>query len=321
MPNLLLTNYCNRSCAYCFALAQVKVGTTRPNWEVSQEELETVLRYLDPRWDVVSLLGGEPTLHSRFVPIVRDVAARGFDLKIFTNGTTSALRELAAPELEAVTVILNLNPRAHYRDDAWAAIEANARHLGEKMRVSLNVDTPDFEWDFVVRAIEDWGLGRRVRLGITQPIRGMANRYLREEAIRPASARIVRMAEDLAARGITLGFDCGFRTCVFSDEERGILAECGTRFLFNCRPVLDIGPDLVVWRCFPFSVEPGLKLTDFRSLSEVSAAFEARWSKEARRGNLSECPECAQLATGVCRGGCLSRTLLAQTNIGERADV
>jgi len=321
VPNLLLTNTCNRSCAYCFALAQVKVGTTRPNWEMSQAELETVLGYLDPRFDPVSLLGGEPTLHSRFTSIVHDIVGRGFDVKIFTNGTTPPLREIDPADLEALTVILNLNPRETYRDDAWGEIEANGRFMGPRMRVSLNVDGPRFTWDHIVAAIEEWNLGRLVRLGVTQPIRGMANRYLKEPDIPEASRRIVRMAQEMAERGITIGFDCGFRTCSFTEEERGILAECGTQFLFSCRPVLDIGPELMCWRCFPFSVEEGLRLTDFESLPELSRAFEEKWGAIACRGNVAECPSCEQLLTGVCRGGCLSRTLLREVALAGAGGV
>lgn len=309
MPNLLLTNFCNRNCPYCFALAQVETGTTQPDWEMSRDELDCVLGYLDPRWDIVSLLGGEPTLHSRFAEVVGEIAGRGYRIKIFTNGTTPRLRDIQGINPEELNIILNLNAPDTYSPGEWFQIESNCRHFGPRLSLSFNIYSPDFSWEYLKRAITDWGLDRLVRVGIAQPIRGMSNAYLLEEDLRPASMRLVDMAQDLALDGINIGFDCGFRSCLFTLEERGVLAECGARFLYACRPILDIGPDLIVWRCFPFSVEQGVKLTDFKSLAEVVDHFEQKWSDISGQGNTARCAWCDNFISQACRGGCLSRTI------------
>ncbi|MFB0564751.1 MAG: radical SAM protein [Candidatus Aminicenantaceae bacterium] len=310
MINILLTNYCNRNCSYCFARAQVEVGARSPKWDMSIEELDTILSYLKPGQDVVSLLGGEPALHSHFKDIVRYVFSRGYEFKVFTNATIPQLRQaLSDIPKDGNKIIVNLNPPVTYTKNELVEIEANCRALGEKINLSFNIYTGKFSWDFLRDAIEEWNLGRMIRIGIAQPIQSVTNVFLREEEMSITSRRIVSMVEDLVKDGIAVGFDCGFQLCMFSEEERGILAECGTEFQFECRPVLDIGKDLVVWRCFPLSTFEGVKLKDFNSISELRQYFEREWSEEQSRGNKPECRDCIYLKNGTCKGGCLSRTL------------
>ena len=309
MPNILLTNSCNRRCPYCFALAQVQLGVCRSSWEISEAELETVFGYLDYRRDAVSLLGGEPTLHSRFAEIVAEVAARRFPIKVFTNGTTPRLRTIPGSAChEDLSIILNLNESGSYSRAAWNEIEENARFFGRRLSLSFNVYESAFTWEHLRDVILRGNLTRRIRIGLTQPIHGLGNTYMAEAAVPDACARLVQMAADLAKDGISLGLDCGFRGCAFTNRQLGELLECGAQLLFACKPVLDIGPDLMVWRCFPFSATPGVRLPDFRSLQEVTDHFDRVWAHDMALGNTPSCGSCPSFGR-VCQGGCLSRTV------------
>lgn len=276
---------------------------------MSWDELKTVISYLQLPEDVVSLLGGEPTLHSEFKEMVEWVADQGFAVKIFTNGCTSKLRSISdLCDKNQISIILNLNMPDTYNDKEWEQIELNCSTLGSKIALSFNIFEPDFTWDHTKEAILNWNLDKYIRVGLTQPIKGMNNAYLMEEDLATASARLVEMAEDFAEYGVKLGFDCGFRTCSFTDEQLAILAECGTGFSFVCDPVLDVGPELMVWRCFPFSVEEGVKLTDYNSFEEIYNHFTDKWKSIQQKGNTDDCPSCDNLEIGSCAGGCLSRT-------------
>jgi len=275
------------------------------------QEFETILTYLEPGRDWVSLLGGEPTLHSRFKEIVQDLVDSGYDVWIFTNGTTPQLRNGTANVPEGrVRGMLNLNELESYTADEMAELEANCRELGERLCLSFNIYGSRFRWDHLRAAVQKWQLAKVIRLGIAQPIRNTTNVFLPEEEMDSTCRRIVEMAEDLAEDGISLNFDCGFRVCAFSAIERGILAECGTRFSFTCEPVLDIGPGLEVWRCFPFSGDHRVKLTDFDSIKQLEAYFSGLWSEGRSHGNTGACDTCDNKRAGTCHGGCLSRSLL-----------
>jgi len=311
MPNLLLTDYCNRSCPYCFAKEKVALGAKAPRWHMSEDELEVVLGYLKRGRDLVSLLGGEPTLHPRYPSIVRSLVSRGYDLKIFSNGTTPQLREgLADLPETAVRIILNLNPPETYAPEEAAQLEANFRACGARLTLSFNIWTPRFDWRYLREAIVKWGLGKTIRIGLAQPIQGVTNAFLDEPATREACRGLVAMAEALAPEGIIIAFDCGFRLCLFTEEEHGILAECGADQHFLCGPILDIGQGLQVWRCFPFSGQGGVRLTDFKSLEEIRQHFLQQWSNERKQGNGPACAQCAHFRNETCLGGCLSRTVL-----------
>jgi hypothetical protein len=117
------------------------------------------------------------------------------------------------------------------------------------------------------------------------------------------------MAEDLAPDGISIGLDCGFRGCGFTEKQRGTLMECGARLMFDCKPILDIGPDLMVWRCFPFSACEGVRLTDFGSLQELIEHFDNEMASYGDIGNMPGCSTCVHRTRGTCNRGCLSRTV------------
>lgn len=319
MPNILLTDFCNRSCPYCFAKQQVELGTEQKRWEMPIAEYDTILSYLRPGLDTVSLLGGEPTLHSDFMHLIRRACEQGFQIKLFSNGTTKALLDLFdSPYRDQVRVILNLNAPEFYRADEWERINACCRAGAGKVSLSYNLYQVDFRWDFIRDAILEHNLAPRVRLGITQPISGAQNTFIQESEMAVINRRIVEMAEELAGSGIYLGFDCGFRQCGFTKEQLGTLAECGAQLMFSCRPILDIGPGLKVWRCFPLSTDVAeeLVLTDFTSLQAMVDYFHNRWSEVQSRGNTPRCTSCLQYEIGTCHGGCLSRTLL---RLGEVA--
>ncbi|MBN2436407.1 MAG: radical SAM protein [Spirochaetes bacterium] len=310
MPNILITNFCNRNCPYCFAKAQVKLGTTVSDWEMSEEEYDTVLSYLDPARDIVSILGGEPTLHSSFGKYIDKVYKMGFKIKIFTNGATKNLREIAhLKDSENLLIILNLNEPDTYNSSEWKEIETNFETFGDKIALSFNVYQPEFNWQFLKDAIIRFGLYTNIRLGVAQPIQVINNEYLREKDLKRTMTRIVDMAQDMAPFGISLGFDCGFRMCDFTDEQLGTLIQCGTVPMFKCGPNLDIGPNLDVWRCFPFSLEKGEKLTDYNSLSDLIDYFNNDWMKTKKIDN-SKCNACNNYSIDSCAGGCLSRKIV-----------
>ena len=310
MPNILLTNFCNRNCSYCFAKAKVKLGTFDPDWEMPEKDFETILSYLNPQKDSVSLLGGEPTLHSKFAQIVNKSIDLGYNVKIFTNGATRHLRSIAdITTSNNISVILNLNYPDTYAESEMLEIEKNFACFSGNISLSFNIFEPDFQWEYLKKTITKWNLSNFIRLGVTQPIIGIDNGYLSTRSMKKAMSRVVDMAEDLSSEGIIVGFDCGFQQCSFTEDELGRLTECGSQIAFNCSPILDIGPELKVWRCFPFSMEEGICLTDYNSLKEIIKYFETDWKKRFHTDD--SCVSCSSRMMECCPGGCFSRKLKA----------
>jgi uncharacterized radical SAM superfamily Fe-S cluster-containing enzyme len=87
MANVDLTNRCNLRCPICFANANVQGYVYEPSYEQVLEML-TVLRNVKPVFPpAVQFSGGEPTIHPRFLDILRAAHSMGFThLQIASNG-------------------------------------------------------------------------------------------------------------------------------------------------------------------------------------------------------------------------------------------
>jgi radical SAM protein with 4Fe4S-binding SPASM domain len=92
---LILTHRCNQRCEFCFDATNIQAGPA-----FADMPIETVDRVLDKLRESVSgpaafnvtLSGGEPTLHSHFLEIVRRISHAGFPVTILSNGQRFADR-------------------------------------------------------------------------------------------------------------------------------------------------------------------------------------------------------------------------------------
>lgn len=65
MPNIILTEYCNLKCPYCFASTMIEEAKDYKN--ITMEQLDNILNWLYPTAIEgefgIGLIGGEPLLH------------------------------------------------------------------------------------------------------------------------------------------------------------------------------------------------------------------------------------------------------------------
>ena len=86
-----LTNRCNMRCPVCFANAAASGHVYQPTYEEVIRQMK-VLRDLKPTpCTSIQFSGGEPTLHPRFLDVIRAAREMGFShIQIATNGLTIA---------------------------------------------------------------------------------------------------------------------------------------------------------------------------------------------------------------------------------------
>ncbi len=303
--NILLTLDCNLDCTYCFARAR-KTASSR--LEMSLEELETLLKSMEPEKDEVRLMGGEPTLHSRYSEVVRLVRSFGFTLTVFTNGTQAVLHQ-TSPDLPD-TVLLNLNDWWTYTEVAQTAIIENLEALGNRVSLGYTITQPDFDLSNHLRLIQMYDLKPVIRIGLAQPVLGGGNIYLPEESLPAAHQSVARWAARLAAEKIRLNFDCGFMRCYFSETDIENLIRSNAALRFVCRPSIDVGPELQTWRCFAFSAEAGIDWRIFQDAEQAQA-----WFTQRDRFIAPECAVCDNHYSGWCQGGCMARRAMRLTKI------
>ncbi len=296
--NILLTTTCNLACDYCF---EQSLRSGAGQQEMTLRELEWLLfNRMNPDVDEVRLMGGEPTLHSRYPEVMRLANKYGTIVTVFTNGTQAVLRQ-TGPNLP-YRVLLNLNDWSFYSEDQQTEILNNLAALGEKVSLGYTISRPDFDLSTHQRLIHKYGLRRVIRLGLAQPIIGGKNVYLPDEDLASAHAAIAGWATELAKDDIRLNFDCGFMRCHFEDRQIEQLIRAGTILRFDCSPALDVGPGLRAWRCFAFSNGPSLDLRNFADLQSAREWFERRDRYLAPHWDA-----CPRHQTNWCQGGCLAR--------------
>ena len=320
MPNLLLTNKCNRACAYCFA--RDKVFDETPQADLSFDNLIYVADFLERSGDKqLGILGGEPTMHPQFNLYLKYLVSRGFHLTVFTNGIVeeglaAQIRSMLDDAHAAhVNFTVNINEEK-YRSQRENRLQANfLQVMGEKAMLGFNIFEKDFSPEFLVETIKTHNLKRQIRLGIASPITLKKNSFASTDDYPKVYRTILELAELCSKEDILLHPDCGFLLCGFSDEELGKLFKYGVALKFYCQTPLDIGPDLHTWRCFPLSNVKSKSLKDFSDINEVRNYFDDvfEWAKGV--GVFGECADCAHLKNGRCAGGCIGHFLDANSEM------
>lgn len=319
MANVLFTQRCVRSCPYCFA--EKHMSESSPKDVLTWENLIYLADFLEASGERrFSILGGEPTLHPDFTDMVAYLLERKFEVKVFTSGIMAdrVLEESAmvfsAAHPEQLSFICNLND-PQKTPTPLAEVESAKRFLrvfGDRVVPGFNIYRTDFELDFLFRSINEYGLKRTIRIGLTHPIPGKKNRFISLADMDTIIARLFTYAPLFERLRIKPGLDCGFPLCRFSDEQLAWLyRHTGGKYDFGCGPVIDIGPDLSVWSCFPLSSFQKKSVFDFNSLQEIHEfyqRFHAIVRTEAG-GIFEECDACVMREDQHCRGGCVAHSL------------
>jgi len=317
MPNLVLTNRCNRNCVYCFAAENITKDQFN---EISFDNFKYVINFLErSNYKKINLLGGEPTLHSRFAFFLGYVLARGFDTAVFSNGmaspeTVARCEEvLQTSKYRHIRFCVNINEK-QYRSDHEISLQHNFfQTLNSYISLSFNIYKPDWEYRFLVDTIREYGLKKQIRLGLASPINGYdkaKNAYARPEHYRQIYSTICQLSDYAAIHGVTVNFDCGFPLCGFTDEELGRLYKNGVKFQFFCDTPIDIGTDLTTWNCFPLSAFHNKNLNEFKNLREVKEYYFQIFGDYRKNGLYRECDECDYKIRKTCSGGCLGHHYL-----------
>lgn len=109
MAALFFTKGCNFSCGFCHNpdLMSLNGGDKSYSWEHLGE---LCLRYKKQWVNAVTITGGEPTLHADLGETVDFFRARGFSVKLDTNGSNPELLAELLPRLDYVAMDIKCGP-------------------------------------------------------------------------------------------------------------------------------------------------------------------------------------------------------------------
>lgn len=321
--NLIITDRCNRSCPYCFAQEKVRLSGGEANTRLmSLADLAYCVDFLVRSGNgELKLLGGEPTTHPDFQRFVETGLAHGLTVTVFTNGLWSppVADFLGRCDSPLLHFLFNVN------EPALQSPQENARQAetlgvaGGRGMIGFNLYRTDFDLRFVAELIDRFGLKREVRLGVAHPIAGQQNEFVADADLPRLGARLLEQLEHLERANILGAIDCGFPLCMFPEEQYGrLVLYMKPGPVSICRPVIDVGPDLTVWPCFPLSGRLNVTLRAFQTTAELGQHFEQKLAAVRGMGFRDQCLDCKYRLRGQCCGGCMARTLQNWTRNGDR---
>ncbi len=173
--NIMLNNYCNLNCSYCFANCDPKNKA-----EITDDNYGYIIDFFKKSAHVdLRLLGGEPTLHPNFEKWVN----QGIDdpffrrIQIFTNGI--ALDHTLSRSIvdNKVSFLINLNGPDVIGEHLFKrtidnvenlVFEYRRKNIEPQVTLGINIFEPDFQYQYIIEQSKRLKL-KTIRYSITVP--------------------------------------------------------------------------------------------------------------------------------------------------------
>ena len=309
LPNILLTNICNQSCDYCFAKNEMKWAAKK---EMSFADLQKIVDFLKKYGrNEIKLMGGEPTLHSRFKEIIDFILDSGFKIYLFTNG-------LFAPELavwlgekkSSIEYTINLTTPAFQSEAGKKILENNLRILREnaKITAAITIDDLNFNYDPLIDFMKKNKI-EAANINIANNLIGASN-WLKWDQYKSFGSVVVSLVKKLSGINVLeISLSCGFVPCMFTQKQIEEFNKAGiTMNSWGCdskKGAFDISTDLNAFPCFVLEDFKAKNLFDFKDAQTVKKFLENLFfyaSDELLK--FEPCHECLYFKRLECRGPC-----------------
>lgn len=320
-PNILLTLFCNQNCPFCFSLKEMQKTKIK---EISLDNYSQLLSFLRKSGaNEVFLLGGEPTLHSRFEKIIKISLQKGMAINLFTNGLVSGekLKLLSKLNLDQMPKVnVNISTPAFLKDKAKRRrIIKFVEILSKNSLVTLVITIDSFKKNY----FKLFGYFPQNTLRECFVKIGIAGSFLRKNGFTKKKAKLVgrkikHLIGNLHRAGVKRIFLSQIAKCMFSSKDHGEFSDKKVIVNnFGClgkKGDFDILPNLEAIKCFPtanikkinFAKKDGKKLR-FNNLKKTTQLLTNIVLRESRKFLPECCLECFfyGIKRKQCPGPCL----------------
>lgn len=259
MANIIINNYCNQKCEYCFAWKNM--GDVSLKKEMNLKTFLYCLQHLKNISDTrVRILWWEPLLHSRIQQFIQVSLKWGFDMTIFSNlkipqeKLYKILDFWEDFQYRRITFNLNLNDRDFYSDIELVTIYDSLRILEQKGTeniISYNVYEYSYKYDFIFDTAKRFWV-QSVVLKVTNTVVG--DKEIIDSNSRKYGNYIFGIIQKYA-KDFHITFGCGLSRYIFSDEQREYIEKNTDIVLkYGCENnggKYDINTDGSIFRCYP----------------------------------------------------------------------
>jgi len=315
VPNLLITNFCNQNCDFCFAKKEMESASIKR--EMNLDDLRRILLRMKKIKSIntVKLLGGEPLLHTQFKEIIKLSLKYFPSVRIFTNGIFSNEKaEFLKHYLPEVKFTFNVStPGFQNNKKVREVISKRIIEFGLKTEVTLshtinpNIDISN------LRNLQD--IIKHVfvfRIGISNPIFGEKNNYSYNDfkKIGKQTTDLIGYVKNLNPK-IKVNLNCGFTPCMFTETQLKYLKERKIQFsgwsCFGKNSSMDIAVDMIAFHCFPLSNSYRLSMKN-NSLKKINGKFILKRYEYFKKIIINQCQKCRLYGYGFnkCLGPCVA---------------
>jgi|WetSurMetagenome_2_1015567.scaffolds.fasta_scaffold01116_15 MoaA/NifB/PqqE/SkfB family radical SAM enzyme len=307
MPTVMLTCHCPNACPWCFARPKMEEYQARGIREISWDDFLTVVDFYERSGlRQMVLLGGEPGLHSRFMDILHLLSGKKFSVLVGTTGILpeSLVDAIAEAGFQDLNFFLNSTSYFKYGKDQRKQVDHFLFRLGRRVALSYTITERDLAATGVEPVLDriammiKFNLSRHLQFQIAVP--GERNRlFVPFDRYGDLAELVRRWFAVLRKNHIHCRLDCHcMPSCAISEDlrEAGIFTAKCDHFM------IDIGPDLEVWPCFPLS-QQSFNLDQFSTMGDIYRHCN-RMNAAERILYDEQCQDCGEREAGNCHGGC-----------------
>lgn len=326
MANIMMTDVCNLSCPYCFANEFVNKDRN----EITEENFDKAVDFIvgDGSRSSIGLIGGEPTIHSRFEYFVRKLINddRVKTIVVYTNGIAID-KYWDIITHNKIRLLINCNSPSDIGDHNYKKLCENLdRLLIDKefknyVTLGINMYGANFEYAYMLELLRKYNF-HHVRVSITVPNMDAGRNVDAHKYFLKMKPRMLEFFNELMQCEIIPNFDCNkIPSCLLENEEickfdkflsnSFIKENIGKSNISNknvfCSPVIDIRQDLTAVRCFGLSKCTKVSISDFYGIKDLEKYYIGMIDAYAYNTVYSpKCKDCYSRKTLQCSGGCLA---------------
>ena len=313
--NLMLNNYCNLHCSYCFAQEEMN---SKSAMNVSMEDFCIYLDFLkDNGITDVRFIGGEPTLHPELEQLIDKVISYNcFErILIFTNLTFPlSISKMLVKKDESIHIDLlpNINDLdlilPNLKEKTFANLEYLSQNLESFDRISINIYSPTQDlkkWEDIICRYNI----QSIRWSIVAPNYEVTEDFDFYNYFHQFQPLLIEMVNWKLKYGISLDSDCAnFPFCCLDENIISYIEKIDKGFFGRssvCENIVgDISPDLTTRECFVSTDNNHMKLTDFDSLAQFEVYYHTmraeRFKNKVARQECLNCPTYLTYGRSCC---------------------
>lgn len=265
----------------------------------------------------VKLLGGEPTIHSRFKDIVSYAISQKMSVKVFTNGLFSHDMALwLASKGARMRYSFNLSTPAFSDKKSAKKIEQNIRLIiensPEAVTAGIRLDSTKPKLAHIMRFLKT-GVINRVSINLAANIIYTPKKF-KAGYHKKFAAVLLDVVRKLNAIGIEdIVTNCGITPCMFSKVQMREFLRKVSFDGWGCngkRGTLEISSDgLTVFKCFAAEPLGSEKISKFKDAQKAGKYFKAitpHSRKDIWDKLPPQCIRCRHFKKEDCPGPCFS---------------